>query len=495
MSRASRARARRRSRPRCSPPCPRTTASAAVRRSASSRCRSPTGRTTRCARRHSTAPARSRCGTLVKFVLAMRPDRIVVGEVRGAEAFELTRAINAGCGFMCTVHANSATEALNALVNAALMAGENVTERVVRKVFSQVARRRRARRSRRRAAARRRRRPAAGDRDHRRGADARRRADLRADVRPCARWARRWSGPARSRRGSRRDVDRALPRWTLASAICSSRRRIGRMTLLAALVGRCLPVALVVGGADRCTRARSRRAASRARGAGGRRASSGCSRPGVGLSPRAVLGGVALAGRGGVRRRWPALTGSRVRRASSPPSRWPRFRPRTSAGAARARLREVQAAWPDGLRDLVASIAAGRSLTQAVNALAATGPAPLRDAFVAVPASQPDARDGSCARARQGGPRRPDERPGARGPDPRPASAAADRPRRSSTISSSRRRRDLKVLDEIETEGLEMQINAARGDGPAVARPGRADRASAGPSATSTGRPVASWWS
>ena len=73
---------------------------------------------------------------LVKFVLAMRPDRIVVGEVRGAEAFELSRAVNAGCGFLCTVHANSAAEALDALVNAALMAGENVTERIVRKVFS-----------------------------------------------------------------------------------------------------------------------------------------------------------------------------------------------------------------------------------------------------------------------------------------------------------------------------------------------------------------------
>jgi pilus assembly protein CpaF len=74
---------------------------------------------------------------LVKFVLAMRPDRIVVGEVRGAEAFELSRAVNAGCGFLCTVHANSAAEALDAIVNAALMAGENVTERIVRKVFSE----------------------------------------------------------------------------------------------------------------------------------------------------------------------------------------------------------------------------------------------------------------------------------------------------------------------------------------------------------------------
>jgi pilus assembly protein CpaF len=72
---------------------------------------------------------------LVKFVLAMRPDRIVVGEVRGAESFELTRAVNAGCGFLCTIHANGARDALNALVNAALMAGENVSEPIVRKVF------------------------------------------------------------------------------------------------------------------------------------------------------------------------------------------------------------------------------------------------------------------------------------------------------------------------------------------------------------------------
>lgn len=73
---------------------------------------------------------------LVKVTLAMRPDLIVVGEVRGAEAFELTRAVNAGCGLACTIHANSAPDALDALVNAALMAGENIPERVVRKVFA-----------------------------------------------------------------------------------------------------------------------------------------------------------------------------------------------------------------------------------------------------------------------------------------------------------------------------------------------------------------------
>jgi len=72
---------------------------------------------------------------LVKAVLAMRPDLIVVGEVRGAEAFELTRAVNAGCGFACTIHADSASAALVALVNAALMAGENVTEAILTRVF------------------------------------------------------------------------------------------------------------------------------------------------------------------------------------------------------------------------------------------------------------------------------------------------------------------------------------------------------------------------
>lgn len=73
---------------------------------------------------------------LVKFTLAMRPDRIVCGEVRGAEAFELSRAVNSGCGFACTVHSNNAVEGLEALVNASLMAGENVSENIMRNIFS-----------------------------------------------------------------------------------------------------------------------------------------------------------------------------------------------------------------------------------------------------------------------------------------------------------------------------------------------------------------------
>lgn len=73
---------------------------------------------------------------LLRFCLGMRSELLVVGEVRGAEAFELTRAVNAGCGFACTVHANAAQDALEALVNAAIMAGEHVPEAMVRKVFA-----------------------------------------------------------------------------------------------------------------------------------------------------------------------------------------------------------------------------------------------------------------------------------------------------------------------------------------------------------------------
>lgn len=75
---------------------------------------------------------------LVRICLGMRPDLLVVGEVRGEEAFELTRAGNAGCGVLATVHSNSAQEALQALVSTAIMAGQNVPERQVRSIFSNV---------------------------------------------------------------------------------------------------------------------------------------------------------------------------------------------------------------------------------------------------------------------------------------------------------------------------------------------------------------------
>jgi tight adherence protein B len=49
------------------------------------------------------------------------------------------------------------------------------------------------------------------------------------------------------------------------------------------------------------------------------------------------------------------------------------------------RLDEVQSAWPDGLRDILASVAAGRPITHALNALVESGPEPLRIAFARFP--------------------------------------------------------------------------------------------------------------
>jgi pilus assembly protein CpaF len=61
---------------------------------------------------------------LLRNALRMRPDRIVIGEVRGAEALDLLTALNTGHdGALSTVHANSPTDALGRLETLALMAG------------------------------------------------------------------------------------------------------------------------------------------------------------------------------------------------------------------------------------------------------------------------------------------------------------------------------------------------------------------------------------
>ncbi len=66
------------------------------------------------------------------------PGLLVVGETLGAEAFELLKAANAGCGFLTTLHSNSAQLGMQSLVTAALMAGENIPERVVRLTFARL---------------------------------------------------------------------------------------------------------------------------------------------------------------------------------------------------------------------------------------------------------------------------------------------------------------------------------------------------------------------
>lgn len=68
---------------------------------------------------------------LVKEALRMRPSRIVVGEVRQEESLDLLIALNSGVPGMCTVHANSAREAVTKMCTLPLLAGENVSSRFV----------------------------------------------------------------------------------------------------------------------------------------------------------------------------------------------------------------------------------------------------------------------------------------------------------------------------------------------------------------------------
>lgn len=63
---------------------------------------------------------------LVKEALRMRPDRLVVGEVRDAEALDLVLALNTGVPGAATVHANSAADALDKLTLLPLLAGRNI---------------------------------------------------------------------------------------------------------------------------------------------------------------------------------------------------------------------------------------------------------------------------------------------------------------------------------------------------------------------------------
>lgn len=63
---------------------------------------------------------------LVKEALRMRPDRLIVGEVRQAEALDLLIALNSGLPGMATVHANTAREAITKMCTLPLLAGENV---------------------------------------------------------------------------------------------------------------------------------------------------------------------------------------------------------------------------------------------------------------------------------------------------------------------------------------------------------------------------------
>jgi len=70
---------------------------------------------------------------LVKNCLRMRPDRIIVGEVRGEECFDMLQAMNTGHdGSISTIHANTPRDALARLENMVLMAGMDLPARAIR---------------------------------------------------------------------------------------------------------------------------------------------------------------------------------------------------------------------------------------------------------------------------------------------------------------------------------------------------------------------------
>jgi pilus assembly protein CpaF len=74
---------------------------------------------------------------LVRNSLRMRPDRIIVGEVRGGEALDMLQAMNTGHdGSLSTLHSNTARDALSRLETMVLMAGMDLPERAIREQIS-----------------------------------------------------------------------------------------------------------------------------------------------------------------------------------------------------------------------------------------------------------------------------------------------------------------------------------------------------------------------
>lgn len=68
---------------------------------------------------------------LVKEALRMRPDRLIIGEVREAESLDMLIALNSGLPGLCTIHANSARDAITKMCTLPLLAGENISSSFV----------------------------------------------------------------------------------------------------------------------------------------------------------------------------------------------------------------------------------------------------------------------------------------------------------------------------------------------------------------------------
>jgi len=74
---------------------------------------------------------------LLKAALRHRPDRIIVGEVRGGEAFDLLQALNTGhAGSLFTLHANSGVQAISRFADCVLQSGVELPHRSVRSAIA-----------------------------------------------------------------------------------------------------------------------------------------------------------------------------------------------------------------------------------------------------------------------------------------------------------------------------------------------------------------------
>jgi pilus assembly protein CpaF len=75
---------------------------------------------------------------LLKATLRHRPDRVIVGEVRGGEAYDLLQALNTGhAGSLSTIHANSASQALARLTSCVLQSGVELPYQPVRRMIAE----------------------------------------------------------------------------------------------------------------------------------------------------------------------------------------------------------------------------------------------------------------------------------------------------------------------------------------------------------------------
>jgi tight adherence protein B len=197
---------------------------------------------------------------------------------------------------------------------------------------------------------------------------------------------------------------------------------------------------------------RTRRASNRTE-----RAGTWLQQSGAGVTPQQFVVGSAAAGFIALALMM-ALTGSLF--VALVPAVTVALLPRAYFGHRRSvRMRAVLAAWPDGLRDLLASISAGHSLTQAVNSLSRHGPPTLRIAFARFPDLARVLGTGAALEVVK----------------EELADPTSDRILEVLILAHERggaivrtiledlveaTTKDLKLLEELETEGLEMRINA-----------------------------------